>query len=414
MVPRSKSEDDQKWAIFDDDPQYSASDQAVLLGEMLPQHIENFRERYDAAKPDWEVAMELKTGEGGLSLAELAGGIANAVFARDPAGGYPDPSGERITKTYCQLSNGPKTGDALFAELEREDWHLPLAGRRYRLSEFHGHLRYLVRRERLHVVSFGRLTPDAARGLRSDLKSGLTSVASGRGGIAPLLHEVERVAKYANGSHRATLGSARESMWNLVGVFAGAALKNSGLRGMPWDRLYCEVRSARNDIAHTGTEAALARLRVTGLAVVLMEALLGVAREGEVNRLRDVMVADPVCAHRWQTVADARRTMLVTDFSVLPLDDGACGLVWKTVTARNLAAYLANDRTARLGRTIEQAMTEESDPLRIHDAPTASEKTPVCEVWRKLGKEANLPLFVTREGAGERKVVGIVTSFDLL
>ena len=77
----------------------------------------------------------------------------------------------------------------------------------------------------------------------------MTCVAKGRHGIAPLLHEVERVAKYLTGQHSATLERATDAMRTLVNAFANWAMVDTGLRGMCWNRLYSEVKHARNDIA---------------------------------------------------------------------------------------------------------------------------------------------------------------------
>ena len=343
-----------------------------------------------------------------------SGGAGNAFFVVESRGRYPEAPGARIAKTYGQLSQGPKTGRVLFDELETEDWQLPRARRRYRWSEFQQHLRHLVQRERLHVVPLGQLSPDAARGLRSDLKAALTRFASGRASIEPLLHEVERVAKYVSGDHKKPLGKARKAMTTLVKQFAVWAVGETGLPGMSWGRLYQEVLEARNDIAHTGTEAVLAGTRTAALATVLMEALVRVAEEGAVNRVRDVMVGDPVCAHRWQTVADVRRTMLVHDYSELPLSGAGSDRWWKTVTARNLAAYLATDRTAKLGLTLDEALEESDPPLQLCEARTVAETAPVREVWDEAGDESGLVLIVTRKGSNGPIVVGIVTPFDLL
>ena len=264
------------------------------------------------------------------------------------------------------------------------------------------------------MVALGRLSPDAARALRGNVKAALTRVASGRGEIGPLLHEVERVARYVSGKHKIALGEAAGAIRTLVELWSGWALEDTGLRGMSWDRLYREVTDARNDIAHTGTEAVLARTRTMTLATVLMEGLLGVAGEGELNKLKDVMVPGPICAHGWQTVADVRRTMLVTDYSELPIADGASGGTWKMVTANGLAEFLAKRRVKRLGMTLAEARKEEDPPLWLHEAAAWGEDTTVCEVWDGAGADTPLPLVVTRDGREGPILVGIVTAFDLL
>ena len=249
------------------------------------------------------------------------------------------------------------------------------------------------------------------------MKSAVTGVASGREGVASLLHQVERVARYAGGDHKASLGKASGAMRTLVAVFAGFALADTGLGKMGWDRLYKLVREARNDIAHTGTEAVVAETRTKALAAVLLEALLGAGGEEGMTNLAEVMVADPVCAHEWQTVADLRRTMLVTDFSELPVAGCAASGAWPTVTADCLATYLGSEeseRQERMGRRLDQAWGEAGRPLLLYDAPTAPPTTPVCDIPRAEGGELKLPLMVTREAAGGRILVGIVTAFDLL
>lgn len=162
------------------------------------------------------------------------------------------------------------------------------------------------------------LTRDAAGALRADLKCAMTEVASGRAGVPSLLHQIERVAKYAAGDHNAALGwsSTKDAMRALVKDHASYALENAGLGGMRWCRLYEEVKNARNDVMHTGTQAVLAEARIEAMATVLLEALLGAAKEDGVKTLAHVMVEHPVCVHRWQTIADVRRTMLVSDFSI--------------------------------------------------------------------------------------------------
>ena len=160
-----------------------------------------------------------------------AGGVANTWFALDSEAGYPEAPGERIAKTYSQLRDGPKTGETMFAELVKQDWRLPDPGRRYLPSEFNEHLRYMVRKKRLHVLRVNLLSPDAALGLGVDLKAALTRAAGG-GTVASLLHEVERVAKYATGRDKAPLGNegTTGAMRALVSAFAHWALDDTGLQ----------------------------------------------------------------------------------------------------------------------------------------------------------------------------------------
>ena len=356
----------------------------------------------------------LRTGDEGLEAIDRVGGPAHAFFALDHDGESSEAAGERAAKIRRQLIKGPKSGGVLFEETEVEDGRSRPARGRVEPREFDEYLRSLVQHRRLHVAELGQLSPGAAREIRADLKAALSEFNGGQGGIEPLLHQVERVAKYVSGDHKRPLGKAGKATAYMVQLFAAWAVRDTGLPGMPWRRLYEEVWKARNDIAHTGTEAVLAGTRTSTLATVLLDALVGVAKGGAVRRVRDVMVANPVCAHGWQTVADIRRTMLINDYSGLPVVGKASEWSWKTVTATGLAAYLTRDRTARLGRRLDQATQEERDPLCLDDTPTVGERTPVRELWGETEGKAKLPAIVCRCGEEGPIVIGIVTSFDLL
>ena len=261
------------------------------------------------------------------------------------------------------------------------------------------------------------------------MKRALTEVASQRASVASLLHQIERVARYRSGKHKAALGwtEVEAAMHRMVESFAAYALTDAGFGGMNWDSLYSKVKDARNDIMHTGTEAVLAEAQTKALATVLLDALLGAAQgERGMATLVQVMVEHPVCAHRWQTIADVRRTMLVSDFSVLPLADGAMGgdcRVWQVLTADDLAAFLttSDSRDEKMGKTVACAA---KSGLNLRCFPTADEGISVQQVW---DDRIQLPLMVTRElgdveqGAKQAAkpnlpptLVGIVTAFDLL
>ena len=171
------------------------------------------------------------------------------------------------------------------------------------------------------LTQISELDPDAACELRRDLKGALTAFASGRGSVESLLHQIERIARYVTGKPDVALGRARKRMKRLVRCFAPALIDNTGLPGVRWDDLYSAVVEGRNDLAHTGTEAALVGVRVATLATVLLAALAQVAKDKGAGEVKDIMVSNPVFAHGWQTLADLRRTMLVNDFSVLPLSE---------------------------------------------------------------------------------------------
>ena len=253
----------------------------------------------------------------------------------------------------------------------------------------------------------------AARELRGDLKGALTRFANGRGSVEALLHQIERIAKYVSANPNIALGRAKKAMTQLVCRYAPIRLEDSGLPGVGWDDLYCGVVNGRNDIAHTGTEAALAGTRTAALATVLLTALAEAAKGKGMSTMKNVMVSNPICAHRWQTLSDLRRTMLVNDYSALPLSEWSEGkTTWDCVRAEELAAYLARESGAP-GRTLAEAQSGECcSKMDFYPAATVRENTSVDSV---LGRGAlQLPVVVTKCVRDRYEIIGIVTAFDLL
>ena len=257
------------------------------------------------------------------------------------------------------------------------------------------------------------LSVQAARELRGDLKGALTGFANGRGSVEALLHQIERIAKYVSANPDIALGQAKNAMTQLVCRYAPVRLEDSGLPGVRWDDLYRGVVNGRNDIAHTGTEAALAGTRTAALATVLLAALAEAAKGKGMSTMKDVMVSNPICAHGWQTLSDLRRTMLVNDYSALPLSEWRGDkTTWACVRAEELAAYLAQERGAR-GRTLAEAQSGHCcSEMDFYPAATVRETTSVDNV---LGQGAlGLPVVVTKCVGERHEIIGIVTAFDLL
>ena len=204
-------------------------------------------------------------------------------------------------------------------------------------------------------------------------------------------------------------------MIRFVCRYAPGRIEDTGRHGVGFLDLYTSVREARNDIAHTGTEAALAGARSSAMATVLMEALAAAAQGDHGQTMCEVMVSNPMCAHDWQTLADLRRTMLVNDYSVLPISDGQIGnQAWECVEDEKLAKRLRGGGRSRQPRTLGDERSEEGGAgMEILEAVTVKEDMPVRSV---LGK-SRLPVVVTRLAAKDekkRELVGIVTAFDLL
>ena len=261
----------------------------------------------------------------------------------------------------------------------------------------------------------GRLDPDAASELCCDLKNALTCFANGRAGVAELLHQIERTAKYVQGKPHASLWDAEDAMTRFVCRYAPGRIEDTGRHGVGFLDLYAKVREARNDMAHTGTEAALAGARSSTMATVLMEALAVAAERDDGQTMCDVMVSNPTCAHNWQTLADLRRTMLVNNYSALPISDGQCGdRVWLCVEDEKLARYLRNGGRGRRTRTLGDERLKECEAgMDFLEAVAVAEDSQVKSVL----STSKLPVLATRPVAKnekKREIVGIVTAFDLL
>ena len=253
------------------------------------------------------------------------------------------------------------------------------------------------------------LPREQARSLRRDLKTAVTGFASGTGDLAGLFNQIERIAQYVKGSPHVDLAKAKGALKSFVAQSTSARPCETGLPGVSFDLLYEEVRKARNDLAHTGTEAALASRNVGALAVVLMGALAMAAQGKNGLTVEDAMVSNPTCAQAWQTLADVRRTMLVNDYSALPISDGSCASHWRCVDAKRLAAYLLDpkDRKEREKMELSAALTCDT-PLLTLDAPAV----PPCTLVKCAMEE--LPAIVVRQVSDKPEIVGIVTAFDLL
>ena len=239
--------------------------------------------------------------------------------------------------------------------------------------------------------------------LRRDLGTTVTNYVTGKGTLASLINEIERVAKYCRRSafRVATLGDekTRRCVEDLVRCGAPFMLEETGLPGWTFRELYRKVYKSRNDLMHTGTAAVLTGTRTVALALVLMEALLS-RNERERPTADQLMVSNPVCARSWQTLADVRRTMLMYDYTTLPLEDGGCqnGSGWYVLQAGDLARYFLKD-PSRVKETVRESTALPRQCVLAVDTDTA-----ISDVAAKV------PVVVAKKG----RLVGIITAFDLL
>ena len=120
--------------------------------------------------------MEL-TGQQGLLAIDRAGGPDEARYVLKDGYSYAPSKGARIAETYRQLAAGPMTGEQLLADLLGRNWLLPQSKRPYTRSQFRAHLKYMVGKGRLHV-----LTSDGASVNVGDFGAPPGTSVGGRGG----------------------------------------------------------------------------------------------------------------------------------------------------------------------------------------------------------------------------------------
>ena len=157
--------------------------------------------------------MSVLTKQRGLKAIERAGGVAAATFALKEGYRYPIARGHRIAETNRQLDDGPMTGADLFADLESRNWLLPEARRRYRLGEFREHLKYMVKKGRLHVLTgvdlnAARLEGLAARREWDDRRDRIPPMPGSSGQYISALRTIIR--------HVGPGGVARDTLYSII------------------------------------------------------------------------------------------------------------------------------------------------------------------------------------------------------
>lgn len=161
------------------------------------------------------------------------------------------------------------------------------------------------------------------------------------------------------------------------------------------------VREYRNDAMHVGARARHLTRHVVEVCLVLEDAL----SEG-LSEVADFMVSSIVFVNRWQPVSYLRQQMLENSFTYIPVaPEGE--EPWLLIADHQLAQFLSDrsDRKQRLATTVEDALA--SEELGWSEARKILATASIPEAVRQMRAE---PLLVE----SDKKVVGIVTAFDLL
>jgi hypothetical protein len=167
------------------------------------------------------------------------------------------------------------------------------------------------------------------------------------------------------------------------------------------------VEDGRNWAMHQGAVARHLTGHATKLAIVLEDALMH-----DYDMVRDFMVQNPVCAELWQPLSLIRQTMLENSFSFLPVNCGPqAAPTWKLVSDLDVARYLRAGRARNLRLVEKLSEAQKSGGIELK-APSCCKPEDSASTALKDSKE--LPILVTDSGNAAGRLLGIVTTFDLL
>lgn len=186
-------------------------------------------------------------------------------------------------------------------------------------------------------------------------------------------------------------------------------------RAMPsrfktFDALFRTVRTARNDAMHTGAYARHATEAAIELCIGLEEALMvGVRRSVGSLMVKSAITVDP-----WQPVAHARQLMLMHSFSFLPARQNDH---WWLVSELGLAKFLnvgRDEKSRRLGMTIEQAKTEGLELVEISKSQLLTARMPLDDVLSGAKVQDGPMLWLVIDDERHDRLAGILSPFELM
>jgi CBS domain-containing protein len=210
---------------------------------------------------------------------------------------------------------------------------------------------------------------------------------------------LERVGQVLCGKVRNGLGAYESELRELAKVA-------ENLESTEVARLFETVREARNMAVHEGAWARHLSSRLVDLFLILEQAIMA-----RMKCAQDIMVRQPVVAETWQLIAHVRQAMLANSFSNLPV------LVndrWHIITDLMIMRFLRDAadgkvQKARLSTQLATAIMErEIVPMEAKCFPPGTKLADLI-LAMDLG-----PALITDGGSSTARLIGILTSFDLL
>lgn len=252
-----------------------------------------------------------------------------------------------------------------------------------------------------------KIDPEIALHFRDQLRDARALALRDAEAFEDIVFVLERLGAYLHG-RMGDLGKYSDTICSVAAASPMAAEVPSKLPELhsSFKVRYELVRKARNAALHEGALARHLTVNSIELSLVLEEALMnGNLRAG------DFMVRNPVCAYPWQPLSFIRQIMLVNSFSCLPvpISEGA-ETAWRIISDFGVAQYLrCNGEISmeRLVQKLQQAVNEGG--LQLLPAKTCSPDDKVQDVLRLSEGSPSLVL-----SSGDKQLLGILTSFDLL
>jgi CBS domain-containing protein len=167
------------------------------------------------------------------------------------------------------------------------------------------------------------------------------------------------------------------------------------------------VRKARNDSVHSGDYIRHHSTRLVELMLMLEE---GLAMSG--TTARDLMVQSPTIAELWHNVATVRRAMLTNSFSFLPIqgENGEWKLISDVAIVQHLRRATNRDQRGKLlGKQVQKALDDAEITLTTCGHVPPDE--PIEEVAKGISQ---LPVLIVEADGKTKRLLGILTAFDLL
>ena len=210
---------------------------------------------------------------------------------------------------------------------------------------------------------------------------------------------LEQVGQVLSGKIRNSLSKYEPELLELTTVTGRHEITETA-------RLFNVIREARNDAVHEGAWARHLNSRLIDLFLILEESIMS-----KLTCIEDIMVRNPVIAEPWHMVAHIRKTMLANSFSFLPiLWAGEWHFVSDTMIMRYLhGASNRDDKKERLQKQIQYVI--QAGEIKPTPAVYCPPKNTIVQL---LAEMVDGPILVVEEAGGTSRLLGIVTSFDLL